>query len=69
VPVIIAFGDVETDEFKQQSQMMANKLSARGFNVQFKKIDKRNHFDVILDLAEKTSWLSQQTIALMKSID
>lgn len=67
VPVIIAFGDVETDEFKRQSQMMANKLQEKGFTVQFKKIDKRNHFDVILDLSEETSWLSQQTIALMTS--
>jgi arylformamidase len=69
VPVIIAFGDIETDEFKRQSQIMADKLRDKGFTVQFKKIDKRNHFDVILDLSEKSSWLSQQTIALMTTTE
>lgn len=67
VPVIIAFGDIETDEFKRQSQMMRDKLQDKGFEVQFNKIDGRNHFDVILDLSEKSTWLSQQTIALMTS--
>jgi len=69
VPVIIAFGDIETEEFKRQSQMMRDKLQDKGFEVQFNKINERNHFDVILDLSEKSTWLSQQTIALMTSID
>jgi arylformamidase len=68
VPVIIAFGDIETDEFKRQSQMMKDKLQDKGFDVQFNKINKRNHFDVILELNDKSTWLSQQTIALMTSI-
>jgi arylformamidase len=69
VPVIIALGDIETDEFKRQSKMMTEKLQQKGFKVKFKQIEKRNHFDVILDLGEKSSWLSQQTIALMTSIE
>jgi len=68
VPVIIAFGDIETDEFKRQSQMMKDKLQDKGFEVQFNKINKRNHFDVILELNDKSTWLSQQTIALMTSM-
>jgi hypothetical protein len=62
-------GDIETDEFKRQSKMMTEKLQQKGFKVKFKQIEKRNHFDVILDLGEKSSWLSQQTIALMTSIE
>ena len=69
VPVIIVVGDIETAAFKRQSQMMANKLRAEGFKVQFKQIDERNHFDVILDLSDDTSWLSQHTVALMTSIN
>jgi len=69
VPVIIAFGDIETDEFKRQSKMMTEKLQHKGFKVKFKQIEERNHFDVILDLGEKSSWLSQQTIALMTSTE
>jgi arylformamidase len=69
VPVIIAFGDIETDEFKRQSKMMTEKLQHKGFKVKFKQIEERNHFDVILDLGKKSSWLSQQTIALMTSIE
>jgi arylformamidase len=66
VPVIIAFGENETDEFKRQSKIMSDKLCDDGFYVQFKEIKGRNHFDVIMDLNQKSSWLSQQTIALMK---
>ncbi|MFT4941351.1 MAG: arylformamidase [Paraglaciecola sp.] len=68
-PVIIAFGENETDEFKRQSKIMSDKLSSDGFYVQFAEIKGRNHFDVIMDLSQKSSWLSQQTIALMKSTE
>lgn len=69
VPVIIAYGNIETDAFKWQSQIMAEKLRAGGFKVQFKEIEGRNHFDVIIDLSNKLSWLSQQAIALMVSTE
>lgn len=69
VPIIIALGNIETDEFKRQSQMMAEKLRDQGLEVLFKIIDERNHFDVILDLADKSTWLFQKTIALMASAD
>jgi arylformamidase len=65
-PVIIAYGDNETDAFKQQSKMMADKLNSEGFNVIFKEITERNHFNVIVDLNNPSTWLAQQTINLMK---
>jgi len=69
VPIIIAFGENETSEFKRQSKMMAEKLSAQGFEVVYKEIVGRNHFDVIVDLCSNTSWLSQQTIELMSAMN
>jgi len=69
VPIILALGDIETGEFKRQSQMMTAKLRDQGLEVLFKVIDKRNHFDVILDLADKSTWLFQETMALMSPAD
>ena len=65
VPVIIAFGENETSEFKRQSKIMSEQLRTHGFTVQYKEIIGRNHFDVILGLCDQSSWLSQQTIALI----
>lgn len=65
VPVIIAYGENETTAFKQQSLMMAEKLRTKGFDLQVKEIEGRNHFDVIVDLGDKRSWLSQETVKLM----
>jgi len=69
VPIILALGNIETDEFLRQSQMMAKKLRVQGLKVLFKIIDERNHFDVILDLADKSTWLFQETVALMTSTE
>jgi len=68
-PIIIALGQNETSEFKRQSQVMTEKLRAHGFEVQYREIDDRNHFDVIVDLSKKSSWLFQQTISLMDSAE
>jgi arylformamidase len=65
VPVIIAFGENETSEFKRQSKIMSEQLRTHGFTVQYKEIIGRNHFDVILGLCDQSSWLSQQTMALI----
>lgn len=65
LPVIIAYGENETQAFKVQSQYMADKLNNAGYNVQYKEIAKRNHFDVITDLANDSSWLFKQTLAFM----
>ena len=64
--VIFAYGEQETSEFKRQSREMYQKLARDGFPVTLKEISKRNHFDVILDLADSNSWLSQQVFAQMQ---
>ncbi len=59
-PVIIAYGDNETNEFKRQSLMMKTQLEQEGFELTLGEISQRNHFDVILDLGQANSWLFKQ---------
>ena len=56
-PVILAYGDNETAEFKRQTDDFRKRLVAGGTDVTFREIRDRNHFDVILDLADDSSWL------------
>lgn len=65
VPVIFAFGEHETHEFKRQSQAMYQKLKQEAFPVIIKEIAARNHFDVIIDLADSNSWLCRQVFTQM----
>lgn len=65
VPIIIAFGENETNEFKLQSKKMYERLLTHGFEVQYKEIYGRNHFNVIVDLCDESSWLFHQTITVM----
>ncbi|GGI81440.1 hypothetical protein GCM10007978_19100 [Shewanella hanedai] len=64
-PVIIAFGDNETSEFKRQSLAMKAQLEEQGFVVTFSEIAGRNHFDVILDLGVKGAWLFEEVLKQM----
>ncbi|WP_281558818.1 alpha/beta hydrolase [Thalassomonas sp. RHCl1] len=66
IPVIFAYGEQETSEFKRQSHEMCQKLEQAGFPVTLKEVSKRNHFDVILDLADSNSWLCRQVFAQMQ---
>ena len=64
-PVILAYGDNETDEFKRQTDEYGSVLQDAGIPVTLSEIADRNHFDVILDLANANSWLSQQVFSQM----
>jgi len=59
-PVIFAYGENETAEFKRQTDDYHDVLRNAGMTVSLAEIADRNHFDVILDLADAGSWLSQQ---------
>jgi arylformamidase len=63
--VIIAYGDNETLEFKRQSIAMSEHLVEQELMVTSAQITERNHFNVILDLAEKSTWLCQQVLKQM----
>ena len=65
---IVCWGEIETDEFKRQSCDLAAQLQAVGVTVQAFEVPARNHFDVILDLADIKTPLGQHVVALMHSI-
>jgi arylformamidase len=64
-PVIFAYGDNETNEFKRQTDEYGTVLQDAGIPVTLREIADRNHFDVILDLADADSWLSRQVFSQM----
>lgn len=68
-PTVIGWGEIETSEFKRQSQTFAKALEALG--AQYLppiEMPARNHFDVILDLARPGTALGDATHALFASL-
>ena len=65
-PVILAFGDNETEEFRIQTEAMQARLVSQSIETQCKKIHERNHFNVILDLSVPKSWLFLKVAEQMK---
>ncbi len=63
--ITLAFADNETDEFKRQTLEMQQALEQLAISSACQEITGRNHFDVILDLANSSSWLSQQVFQQM----
>lgn len=64
-PVLIAYGANETQEFKRQSIDYAAVLESRGVDVSVHEIADKNHFDVILELADPDSVLWALTFELI----
>ncbi|MBU2882807.1 alpha/beta hydrolase [Psychrosphaera sp. B3R10] len=56
-PFVIAFGNNETSEFKRQSKEFAAHLEQQCIVNSVLEIESRNHFDVVLDLANVDSQL------------
>ncbi len=67
-PIILAYGDNETDEFKRQTDDYRSFLTNSGQSVKFMEINNRNHFNVILDLMDPDSWLSRNILCQMNLI-
>ena len=63
-PCLVAWGEIETQEFKRQSLDFAGQLGAAQVACDRLEVAGRNHFDVILDLADTTTLLGQRTMAL-----
>jgi arylformamidase len=61
---VVAWGEVETEAFKGQSQAFAARLHSAGVGCEAFEVPQRNHFDVVMDLAEPASRLSAVTLAL-----
>ena len=64
-PVILTYGDNETDEFKRQTTEFRDVLLEADIPVTFGEITGRNHFDVVLDLTDSETWLAQQVLSPM----
>lgn len=60
-PAVVAWGAVETGEFKRQSRAFAARLAVDGTPGTAIEIPGRNHFDVILDLGDPASPLFAAT--------
>jgi arylformamidase len=63
-PSLVCWGENETDQFKRQSRAMARALRSAGASCETFECAGRNHFDVILDLADPASALGRRTLAL-----
>lgn len=57
VPAVIAWGQIETEAFKQQSRMLAGYLGSQGQRCIDMEIAGRNHFDVVHELGDSQSEL------------
>ena len=60
-PALVAWGAVETDAFKHQSRHFAAALGRAGTACATLEVAARNHFDVVLDLADPSSALGRAT--------
>lgn len=64
---LICWGANETAEFKRQSRSFASDLTGMGTQCEAIEIENRNHFDVIMDLADPGTELGRKTLALLHS--
>lgn len=65
VPVIVACGENETDEFKRQSLEFAAKLKDAGFWVKSIEAVGANHFDIVFEIADPATELGRATLDLI----
>lgn len=64
VPGVVAWGQVETHAFKQQSQQLAAHLRAQGQRCTELELAGRNHFDVVHELGDASSPLFTAALGL-----
>ncbi|SAI48559.1 esterase [Bordetella ansorpii] len=58
-PIVVSYGENETDEFKRQSNDYLHAWQARGFPGRYVPAPGLNHFDIVLDLGRPGSLLAQ----------
>jgi arylformamidase len=66
-PAVIAWGEIETAEFKRQSRAFAARLASDAIPCTALEVPGRNHFDVVLELADPASPLFAAARALFAS--
>jgi arylformamidase len=60
---LVCWGAVETEEFKRQSRDFAHAVAVAGTPCESFEIPLRNHFDVIMDLADASTRLGAATLS------
>ena len=66
-PSLVCWGEIETDQSKRQSRAFAQAVHEAGTDcVEFENA-ARNHFDVMLDLANPATLLGRRVLALIQS--
>jgi arylformamidase len=66
-PLIVTWGGNETPEFKRQSRDYAAAWQARGFACTAYETADRNHFDIVLDLADPERRLFKDTMEMISA--
>lgn len=66
-PLVLAYADSETDEFKRQSHAYRDAWASRGFPVACFEVAGRNHFNVILDWMDPDSPMSRAARGLWEA--
>jgi arylformamidase len=65
-PVVLAYGEFESDEFKRQSRTFASLIERTGLDVRLIEGRGLNHFEIIETLAEPTGLLGRIALAQMQ---
>ncbi|MGZ5909280.1 MAG: alpha/beta hydrolase, partial [Reyranella sp.] len=66
-PSLVCWGENETDQFKRQSRAFARAMREADAECVELESAGRNHFDVILDLADPATPLGRRVLALIQS--
>jgi arylformamidase len=64
-PMLVAVGDIETDEFKRHSREYADMCRAAGLDCEHMVVPDRNHFDLPYDLPKPDTMLGAAVLRLM----
>lgn len=64
-PLIVAFADSDTDEFRRQTLATGDYWRAHGNPVQTLQLSGKNHYDMVLDLADPGSALFAACASMM----
>ncbi len=64
-PVLVAYGEHESPEFKRQSQAFANAVNIYGKHAELQCIANVNHYEIITFLADNNNPLARSALRLM----
>lgn len=67
-PSLVCWGELETAAFKHQSRDFSARLNAAGRVCHTFEVPQRNHFDIVLELADPGTTLGAATLALIRSL-